>query len=126
MYKDMSPGTKRSMTLSVKRCFSEYMNKIKWNEDQYDSNDFIQYWLEYSRNKASWFPRVEEKLNQSEAFQKELTDKVNSIIQQIFETPPTDDQMEKIERLANEKKVKEPDYCCKLEAEQVIESLSAK
>ena len=126
MYKELPSGTKRSITLSVKRCFSQFMYEIEWNEHQYDSNAFIKYWIDYSREHAAWFSDVEEKLNHSETFQMELTDKVNGIIQHIFETPPTDDQMEKIERLANEKKVKEPDYCCKLEAEQVIESLSAK
>lgn len=124
MYKDLSAGTKRSITLSVKRSFSDYMQDINWDDQQYSSDDFIKYWIEYSRNHTSWFPEVETALNRDPAFQQEMTDKVNSIIQQIFETPPTDQQMEDIERLAKKHNVNEPDYCCKLEAEQIIRSFS--
>ncbi|MCM3489992.1 hypothetical protein M3689_11795 [Alkalihalophilus marmarensis] len=126
MYKDLSRGTKLSITYSVKKAFVLYMESIEWNEDAYNSDKFVRFWREYSEESAQWTKEVDQSLLENPVFQEELTKKVNEIIKKIFETAPTEDQMKKIDELVNELGIEDVDYSCQAEADYQIQRLNSR
>ena len=126
MFPTMSPGEKRSFTLSAKNCFIDYMRKIHWDDSAYDSQHFIYYWLAHSKEKAAWYNSVKDQLSSDPATAVQLQERVNSVIQNVIETPPTDDQIQEIETLINEYGLDDIDYCCRAEADFVLDQLKQK
>ncbi|ERN52055.1 hypothetical protein [Alkalihalophilus marmarensis] len=117
MYKDLSRGTKLSITLSIKKAFITYMESIDWNDDKYESEQFIAFWKEYSEENSTWMKEIDQTLLHKPEFQEELTNKVNEVIQKVIETEPSEDQMKEIDRLIAELDTNDVDYCCKAEAD---------
>ncbi|OLS38965.1 hypothetical protein BTR22_04805 [Alkalihalophilus pseudofirmus] len=124
MYKDLPRGTKLSITYSVKKAFILYMESIEWDEDAYNSDEFLRFWRQYSDESAQWTNEVDQTLLENSAFQEDLTKKVNEIIKKIFETAPTEDQMNKIDELVQKLGIEDVDYSCQAEADYHIERLS--
>ncbi|MEC2071326.1 MULTISPECIES: CotH kinase family protein [Alkalihalophilus] len=124
MYKDLPRGTKLSITYSVKKAFILYMESIEWDEDAYNSDEFLRFWRQYSDESAQWTNEVDQTLLENSEFQEDLTKKVNEIIKKIFETAPTEDQMNKIDELVQKLGIEDVDYSCQAEADYHIERLS--
>lgn len=124
MYQTLPQGIKVSISHSIKKAFKLYMESIHWDDDKYDSDEFVQYWHDYSKKHAAWVKDVEEEKMQDPTFQEELVKKVNEIIKNTIETEPTHKQIEEINQLVEELGTDDVDYCCKAEAEFKIEKLS--
>lgn len=122
MFKDLSPGIKRSITRSITIAFEQYMNRIDWSESQFDLSAFIADWRDYIQNQASWYEKVEEDTKNSPQFHQELAEKINETIEKILSEEPTKEQMDEIEALQKDLH-EEYDYSCKTEAKYVIEKL---
>jgi uncharacterized protein YpuA (DUF1002 family) len=124
MYKELPRGTKLSIAFSIKKAFALYMESIDWNDDKYDSDEFVKFWRTYSDENAAWVKEVDQALLKEEAFQEELTSKVNEMIKKTIETEPTKEQIEQIDDLVNKLNASDVDYCCKQEADYRIAQLT--
>lgn len=100
------------------------MESIEWDEDAYNSDEFLRFWRQYSDESAQWTNEVDQTLLENSEFQEDLTKKVNEIIKKIFETAPTEDQMNKIDELVQKLGIEDVDYSCQAEADYHIERLS--
>ncbi|WP_442596821.1 hypothetical protein [Neobacillus sp. D3-1R] len=122
MFKDLSPGIKRSITRSITVAFEQYMNRIDWSESKFDLSTFISEWRDYIQNQATWYDKVENDTKNNSQFHQELAVKINETIEKILSEEPTKEQMDEIEALQTELN-QEYDYSCKTEAKYVIEKL---
>ncbi|MEN8701962.1 hypothetical protein [Bacillus infantis] len=122
MYKDLSPGVKISITKSISTSFEQYMNKISWNDEKFDLQDFVNGWQEYIKNHASWYGQLSDETKADPEFHEQLAVKINETIEKILSEEPTKEQMEMIEKLQRELG-QEYDYSCRTEAKQLIEKL---
>lgn len=123
MYASLARGTKVSVTSSIKTCFSLYMAGIEWDDEKYDSNDFVKKWLDYSKENAAWYGQIAPEIMADEVFLEQLIAKVNETIKGIIETEPSPEQMEEVDRLVKLLKIDDVDYCCKAEADFQIDRL---
>ncbi|OEH92846.1 hypothetical protein [Bacillus solimangrovi] len=124
MFESLPQGIKISIARSITTSFEQYMNQIEWDETAYSTSEFIQYWRKYSEEHASWFNKVNEEMRITPSFHKELTDKINELIEKVLSTAPTKEQMDKIDELVKELVIEDVDYCCKAEAKYVINKLT--
>lgn len=122
MFKDLSPGIKRSITRSITVAFEQYMNRIDWSESEFNLSSFIKEWRDYIQNQASWYEKVDIETKINPQFHQELAEKINETIDKILSEEPTKEQMNEIEAIQNELH-EEYDYSCKTEAKYVIEKL---
>jgi hypothetical protein len=124
MYKNLPQGTKISITRSIHAAFEQYMGKIEWNEEKYDTEEFIREWRRYIENHASWFERLSNEDKADSTFHEELANKINSTIEKIVNEAPTAEQMERLNALLAEKGLDNVTYSCKAEAKYWIERLT--
>jgi len=122
MLRELSTGTKISITRSINTAFEQYMNEIKWNEDKFDMVTFMKGWSQYITTQASWYEGLDQSIKESHEFHEELASKINETIGKILAEEPTKVQMEQIEELQKEKN-RQMDYSCKAEAKFVIQEL---
>ena len=122
----LTPGMKRSITLSIRNAFKSYMAGINWDEDRYSSDDFLTMWLKQARQSASWYKELDQSLDEDEDLQGILLDKVNQTIRTIFETPPTNEQMDQIEAIISANGLEDIPYSCKMEADYVLATLTSR
>ncbi|MCA1040303.1 hypothetical protein LCM00_12390 [Bacillus infantis] len=122
MYKDLSPGVKISITKSISTSFEQYMNKISWNDEKFDLQDFVNGWQDYIKNHASWYGQLSDETKADPEFHEQLAVKINETIEKILSEEPTEEQMEMIEKLQRKLGL-EYDYSCRTEAKQLIEKL---
>lgn len=122
MFKDLSPGIKISISRSISTAFEQYMNRIRWNENKFDIEEFISEWQHYITNNSSWYGKISDDVKNNPAFHEQLADKINETIDKILSEEPTEDQMQEIEKLQQETG-EERNYSCKTEAKFVIEDL---
>jgi uncharacterized UPF0160 family protein len=123
MFKDLASGIKISITRSIMTVFEQYMASIQWDEDKYSLEDFIQAWRMYITTASTWYDKVSDEIKANPSFHEELAQKINETIEKILTTPPTNEQMEEINRLQNELGI-EKDYSCKAEAKYVLDVLN--
>ncbi|MDX8361103.1 hypothetical protein ACSVDA_07490 [Cytobacillus sp. Hm23] len=124
MFKNLPHGIKISISRSISAAFEQYMNKIEWNEEKYDTNDFIQHWRHYADKNASWFDKIEDEIKENPLFHEQLADKINETIEKLLSEQPTNDQIQQIESLVNELQIEDIDYACKSEAKYHIDQLT--
>ncbi len=122
MYKDLSPGVKISISRSISTSFEQYMNKIGWNEDKFNLQEFVDSWKDYITNHASWYAQLSDETKADPEFHEQLAGKINKTIEKILSEEPSKEQMEEIEHLQAEIG-EEYNYSCKTEAKQLIEKL---
>jgi len=123
MLKNLPQGTKISITRSITLAFKQYMNRIAWNEDKFNPEEFVLEWRDYIEKQSSWFHSLEEKVKQDPLFHEELAQKINEVMKKVLSEPPSPEQMEKIEQLVNELDIEDIDYSCKAEADYYLEHL---
>lgn len=123
MIVNVSKGIKVSISSSINRSFVQYMKEIGWDDSKYDSDQFIQYLLKYSKENASWYSQISKDMFKDQSFQQQLINKVNETIKKIIETEPTAEQVNQINELVKTLGVEDVDYCCKAEAEFYIQTL---
>ncbi|WP_370223651.1 hypothetical protein [Cytobacillus sp.] len=123
-FKDLSQGTKISISRSITTSFESYMNRINWDEDKFNMQSFVEEWREYINKHASWYNQVSEETKADPAFHGELAEKINEVINKILSEKPAQTQMEEINELQQELG-EEYDYSCKMEAKYVIEKLKS-
>lgn len=123
MFNELSSGVKISISRSISTVFEQYMEKIKWDENKYNLEDFIQEWKEYINNHASWFEQVNDEIKGDPKFHESLAVKINETIEKILSEDPTPDQEEKIEQLQKELRT-DYTYSCKAEAKYIIQYLT--
>lgn len=123
MLKDLSPGVKISITRSISIAFEQYMNKINWNDEQFDDEAFMGEWKEYLNKSATWYDKVSDDIKVNPEFHEELAVKINETITKILSEEPKKEQIEEVERLQKLTKT-EYDYSCRAEARFVIEKLT--
>lgn len=123
MFQSLSQGVKISITRSIKTAFEQYMNNINWDDQKFNSDDFVRHWRDYSKENATWFEKIDEKMRLDSSFHQELTEKINETIEKIFKAPPTEKQMNEIDSLIKELEINDIDYCCSMEADYQINLL---
>jgi hypothetical protein len=123
MLKDLTRGTKVSITNSIKTAFELYMRDLEWDLEAYNSDDFLAMWKIYNAQNASWQSTVDDSILNNEQFHQELATKMNVDINKILNNDPTEDQIQQIEQLVKELNVEDPSYSCKLEAKYHIDRL---
>jgi len=124
MFNELSPGIKISISRSISTVFEQYMEKIKWDENKYNLDDFMKEWREYINNHASWFSQVNDDIKGDSRFHEYLAKKINETIEKILSEAPTSDQVEKINQLQKNLNT-DYSYSCKAEAKYLIQSLSS-
>lgn len=124
MLKNLSSGTKISITRSIKTSFEQYMASIQWKEDKFDIQSFIVAWRSYINEHASWYKNLDEEIKYNEQFHEELAVKINETIERILSEEPSAQQIAKLEEL-QERSGTDIDYACKLEAKYLIDKLEA-
>jgi hypothetical protein len=122
MLKNLSSGTKISITRSIKTSFEQYMASIQWQESKFEIQDFIVAWRSYINEHASWYKNLSEEIKHNEEFHEELAVKINETIAKILSEEPSTQQIAKLEVL-QEKSGTDIDYSCKLEAKYLIDKL---
>jgi tRNA nucleotidyltransferase/poly(A) polymerase len=123
MLKNLPQGTKISITRSITLAFKQYMNRIAWNEDKFDPAEFVQEWRDYIEKHSTWFHSLDDKVKQDPSFHEELAKKINEVMEKVLNEQPSSEQIEKIQRLAEELNIKDIHYSCKAEADYHIERL---
>ncbi|PFA68218.1 hypothetical protein CN378_08955 [Bacillus sp. AFS015802] len=122
MLKNLSSGTKISITRSIKTSFEQYMASIQWDEKKYDIQEFIAAWRTYINEHASWYINLDEETKNDPQFHQELAIKINETIEKILSEEPSEDQIESIHHLEQQLEV-DLTYSCKLEAKFVQDKL---
>ncbi|WP_061808928.1 hypothetical protein [Rossellomorea vietnamensis] len=122
MLKNLSSGTKISITRSIKTSFEQYMSSIQWKEDKFDIQNFIVAWRIYINEHASWYKNLDKEIKNNEQFHEELAVKINETIAKVLSEEPSAQQIAKLEEL-QEKSGTDIDYACKLEAKYLIDKL---
>ncbi|WP_163151348.1 hypothetical protein [Anoxybacillus sp. MB8] len=123
MLKQLSHRIKMNMTLSIKKVFEQYMASIGWDEKQYDVVKFMEQWRHYLYNEATWFAELDDQTKMNPQFHEQLAVRINEIIDQLVNEPPTDEQIAEINRLTERLGIDDFPYGCKLEAKYHIERL---
>jgi hypothetical protein len=126
MFQTLPQGIKISISRSIKTAFEQYMKDINWVEDKFDFPEFVQFWRDFSKKNASWFEKVDDEIKRNPNFHEELTQKINETIEKILTTPPSQDEMDKIDNLVRELEIEDVDYSCKAEAKFHIDRLDSK
>ena len=121
-FKNLSQGIKISITRSIATSFEQYMNRINWDERQFNLQHFVAEWRNYIHNHSSWYGQISDELKASTAFHEELADKINVTLDKILSEEPTEAQIEEIDSLCAQLK-EDIDYSCKMEAKYVIEKM---
>ncbi|RDI41621.1 hypothetical protein [Falsibacillus pallidus] len=122
MYKGLSQGVKISITRSISTAFEQYMARIQWEEDKFNLHNFIQDWKNYITTSAAWYSSIDESIKNDPVFHEALASKINETIEKILNEPPTDEQIEEIEKLQEEAGT-DYAYSCKAEAKYVLEQI---
>ncbi|MBW3110340.1 hypothetical protein KYJ26_00590 [Bacillus sp. MCCB 382] len=122
MLKNLSSGTKISITRSIKTSFEQYMASIQWQEDKFDIQDFISSWRTYINEHASWYKNLSDETKNDDEFHQELALKINETMEKILSEEPTSEQIDMLENLQKQSGT-DYDYSCKLEAKYLIERL---
>ncbi|WP_108668894.1 hypothetical protein [Peribacillus acanthi] len=125
MLKELSSGIKISISRSISTAFEQYMNKIEWDEDKANIEEFANDWKEYINKNASWYDKVDDQTKANPTFHEELAVKMNETIEKILTEEPTAEQIEEIEKLAKQLKIEDPSYSCRAEARYVIDKLNS-
>lgn len=123
MLKSLPHGTKISISRSIAVTFEKYMNRIAWDEKQFDPAVFMQEWRTYIENHAAWFHSMDEQIKQAPSFHQELAKKINEIMEKVLSEQPTEEQIAKIQQLTKELQMEEIAASCKAEANYYIEQL---
>lgn len=123
MLKNLPHGTKISISRSIAVAFEKYMNRIGWDEKQFDPAVFMQEWRTYIEKHAAWFRSLDEQIKQAPSFHQELAEKINEIIEKVLSEQPTEEQIAKIQLLTKELQMEEIVASCKAEANYYIEQL---
>ncbi|WP_088009549.1 hypothetical protein [Indiicoccus explosivorum] len=124
MYNDLPAGVKSSITRSISSVFEKYMAEIGWQEDRFQLEEFMALWQHYIRNNASWYAKVPDAVKADPAFHQEIADRMNQSFDKVLSEPPSEEQIERIERLQNELGT-DITYSCKAEAAYVENRLAA-
>ncbi|KIQ93738.1 hypothetical protein LH47_02167 [Anoxybacillus thermarum] len=123
MLKQLSHRMKMNMTLSIKKVFERYMATIGWDETKYDAAELMEQWRHYLYNEATWFSELDDAVKSNPEFHEQLANRINEIIGQLVNEPPTDEQIAEINRLVERLGIEDFPYGCKLEAKYHIERL---
>jgi hypothetical protein len=122
MFKDLSPGTKISITRSITKSFENYVSEIGWNERKFSMEDFVGEWRKYIITSSSWYEKLSDDIKTNSTFHEQLAAKINETVDKILSEEPTREQIDTIEKLQKELG-EEYDYSCKTEAKYVIEQM---
>lgn len=122
MLNTLSSGIKISITRSISTVFEQYMEKIGWNEEKYNLEDFIKQWQIYINEHASWYDKLDDDIKKDPIFHEELAAKINETIQKVLSEPPTDEQIKTLDQLQDISK-EEYNYSCKMEARYLLNHL---
>ena len=122
MLKNLSSGTKISITRSIKTSFEHYMASIQWEEDKFHIEDFIKSWRSYITENASWYKSLAEEIKNDPEFHQDLALKINQTIEKVLSETPTEDQIKEIEELQQGQGT-DYDFSCKAEARFLLEKL---
>ncbi|MCG6172592.1 hypothetical protein JEG43_13180 [Anoxybacillus sp. LAT_35] len=123
MLKQLPHRMKMNITLSIKKVFERYMATIGWDETKYDAATFMEQWRHYLYNEATWFNELDDTMKANPHFHEQLAERINEIIDQLVNEPPTDDQIAEINRLVERLGIDDFPYGCRLEAKYHIERL---
>jgi transketolase len=122
MFKNLSSGTKISITRSIKTSFEQYMASIQWEEDKFNIENFIQSWRSYITEHASWYKNLDEQTKNDPEFHQELALKINETIEKVLSEDPSADQIEALEEIQKAQGT-DYDFSCKAEAKYLLEKL---
>ncbi len=125
MLKNLPHGIKISISRSIAVVFEKYMNSIGWEEEKCNLEIFMKEWRHYIENHSTWFHSLDAQTKQNPLFHEELANKINEIIEKVLSEKPTEEQMEKIQQLAQELQVEDIPVSCKAEANYRIEQLES-
>jgi hypothetical protein len=123
MLKQLPHGIKMNITRSIKKVFEQYMANIEWDEQKYDAVQFMNEWRNYIHNYAPWFQQLDDSVKINPQFHEQLAQRINEIIEQMLNEPPTDEQIAEINRLVQKLGVDDFPYSCKAEAKYHIDRL---
>lgn len=123
MFNQLPQGIKISISRSISTAFEQYMKNIEWDEKKYNLQDFINQWREYAEKNASWFDKIDQNIKEDLQFHEDLAKKINETIEKILMEPPTQSQMDELDRLIKKLNIEDIDYSCKAEAKYHIERL---
>lgn len=123
MFNQLPQGIKISISRSISTAFEQYMKNIEWDEKKYNLQDFINQWREYAEKNASWFDKIDQEIKEDLQFHEDLAKKINETIEKILMEPPTQSQMDELDRLIKKLNIEDIDYSCKAEAKYHIERL---
>lgn len=123
MLKQLPHRIKMNITLSIKKVFEQYMATIGWDETKYDAAAFMEQWRHYLYNEATWFAELDDTIKTNPHFHEQLADRINEIIDQLVNEPPTDEQLAEINRLVERLGIDDFPYSCRLETKYHIERL---
>jgi hypothetical protein len=124
MFKNLSSGTKISITRSIKTSFEQYMASIQWEEDKFAIEDFIQSWRSYITEHASWYKNLDEQTKNDPEFHQELALKINEIIDKVLSEEPSEVQIQSLEEI-QKKNGTDYDFSCKAEAKYLLDKFEA-
>jgi hypothetical protein len=122
MLKNLSSGTKISITRSIKTSFEHYMSSIQWKEEKFHIEDFIQSWRTYITEHASWYKNLDEQTKNAPVFHQDLALKINDTIEKVLSEVPSEEQIKGIEELQQSQGT-DYDFSCKAEANYLLEKL---
>ncbi|MGG3955405.1 hypothetical protein ABEV15_01640 [Bhargavaea massiliensis] len=123
MLKQLPHRMKMNMTLSIKKVFERYMASIGWDETKYNAATLMEQWRHYLYNEATWFAELDDTIKTNPQFHEQLAARINEIIEQLVNEPPTDEQIAEINRLVERLGIDDFPYSCRLEAKYHIERL---
>ncbi|RSK28887.1 hypothetical protein EJF36_19510 [Bacillus sp. HMF5848] len=124
MLKNLPHGVKISISRSINQAFEQYMNDIKWSEDKFNLQNFMNEWRAYIESNASWFGKVDKELKSNPTFHEELAGKINECINKVLSEEPTSEQIEQLDRLIHETGAPDVSYSCKAEAKFYIDQFT--
>ncbi len=125
MFNNLPHGVKISITRSIKAAFEQYMRTIKWDENKYNLEAFMQEWKEYATNHASWYNSIEDAIKSNPVFHEELAVKINEIIEKMLTEEPSEEQITELDNLIKEMGIADIDYSCRTKAKYHLERLSS-
>lgn len=122
MFKELSPNIKSSITRSISQTYEQYMERIDWDEDAYDIEDYLMSWKEYINERALWYETLSAEQKEDPQFHEDMAVRINEVILKMLTDPPSEEQVAAIELLQEELGT-HFDYACKAEATYVENKL---
>ncbi|MET3575441.1 hypothetical protein ACFFIY_07625 [Bhargavaea ullalensis] len=121
----LGPGLLPALKKSIRNSFIRYMDQRRWNEEAFDSEDFLAYWKRYVTFETELLEELPKSLRANAGFHASVAQLINETVSSVVEEPPSEDLIAEIEWM-QEKLDTQYQYACRSEATYVHSLLAGR